>query len=362
MNLDRKMYEIYDGVKIYTGLTYMEDKTYNQSIKQLEEYNNNIFTELCPSILAVQGLISNISINQEDFIKKAFKPSHPIISICNNYGEIYSEKYEELHDIKSNIEYKDHSIEIKDEQGNHTGWKKLQGCGKYMNSQVTFHLIYEEKDYKIRVFQNGVIHIPGIIDPTMRSLTKACKFVIDYLRELLNNNDINLIEIRAVMRNYKCKLINQELIVDLHTLYDIIQEEEKKHSDINKYISYLYDDLPKSIKQKALKYVGKVNIMNIAEVAINNQKGCYLSVKINKPVSTRKTDNKCTINMFNSGKLNFNGCNSELEAKELYLWVQNLYFKNSSRILININEIKNEYDKETVEFYENNPENFLYYI
>ena len=67
---------------------------------------------------------------------------------------------------------------------------------------------------------------------------------------------------------------------------------------------------------------------------------------------------KTTVKLLKKGKINFDGGNSEYEVKELYYWLEYIYYQYRKQILVEIASIKNEYDENAINSID--PSNFIY--
>jgi hypothetical protein len=78
--------------------------------------------------------------------------------------------------------------------------------------------------------------------------------------------------------------------------------------------------------------------MGIAEVRYNNDKIMSLIVKLYRPIPD-DMEKKHTINVYVSGKVNFDGGNSELEVMHIYYWLEYIFQKYESALLIHVDAI-----------------------
>ena len=88
--------------------------------------------------------------------------------------------------------------------------------------------------------------------------------------------------------------------------------------------------------------------MGIAEMSYNTDKAPCLIIKFCRPTCNNPNE-KTTVNLLKKGKLNFDGGNSQMEIRELYLWLSSIYKKYASEIIINIGDITNTYNSDTSE-------------
>jgi len=75
-----------------------------------------------------------------------------------------------------------------------------------------------------------------------------------------------------------------------------------------------------------------VSIFGISEINNNCERYPALIIKINRPIPSKK-DKKITIKIPSSGKINFDGGNSELEIMEIYHWLQYIFKKYNDYII-----------------------------
>jgi hypothetical protein len=336
-------YEILDGIKIYKGTTVETRKQYESNItylKSLVPYEDRLFTALQPSTLTAQGCMSNISFDESEIIHMLSEPTGSILMIGCNYGE------------KLNKEYKIPKVVKRSGRGRKPKPKpkskrRSQGSGKYFSSQITFLNRHPETDveYKIKLFRNGVFQVPGVKDPSMSDLIAPINILRDYLEYNFREN-VQVLNFMAVMRNYKARLQDVKWHVDLEKLEECINRE-KSYMSFMPYINYTLATLPESRKQKCMKFIGKTNPMNIAEISYNTDRCFCLILKFYRPMPGDK-DKKTTVKLLKKGKINFDGGNSELEVKELYYWLEYIYHKYKDDILVDVASIKNEYDESEI--------------
>ena len=84
---------------------------------------------------------------------------------------------------------------------------------------------------------------------------------------------------------------------------------------------------------------GTVNI-RIAYVIYNSERFSGLIIKFKRPIQHYTSpDKKVTIKVMMSGKINFDGGNSEIEIRELYYWIKNFFCSVRDKIFVNINNV-----------------------
>lgn len=326
------------GIKIYSGTTQESRARYLRSLKYLKSIDTKkkIFVKPQPSTLTAQGLMSNISFDEKDVIDTLSDPTGDIMLIGCNFGE------------KLNPEYQIPQVQRKSGRGRKPKPKvktkrRSQGNGKYFSSQITFIIRHpvSKINYKIKLFRNGVFQVPGVKDPSMIDLIAPVNILKDYLAYNFGE-DVQIMNFMAVMRNYKARVIDENFRVDLNYLEDIINFY-KAHKLFDPFIKRELHPLPKKLQSKAMKFIGKSNLMNIAEINYNTDKCFCLNIKFYRPMPN-DPKKKTTVKLLKKGKINFDGGNSEYEMLELYYWLKYLYSTFSDEILVDIRQITNTYN------------------
>jgi hypothetical protein len=136
----------------------------------------------------------------------------------------------------------------------------------------------------------------------------------------------------AVMRNYKCRLVDENSLVNLEKLEKIIEIEKHNSYDVlfNSLLQHYTDKQTKTIKDMITNY----NPMGIAEVTYNTDRCLCLIIKFYRPNKKNPTK-KTTVKLLKKGKINFDGGNSEQEIEDLYYWFMYLYIKYHKEIIVN---------------------------
>jgi hypothetical protein len=150
----------------------------------------------------------------------------------------------------------------------------------------------------------------------------------------------------AVMRNYKTRLINQRLHVDLDRLERLVQQE-KGDPEGNLVASLAIKKVGcEKAEELIYEFIGPHhNYMGIAEITYNNDRCLSLTIKFHRPAPANPKK-KITMKILRRGKINFDGGNSELEIRELFVWAKYIYTKYSE-VLEDTDNIKNEYDSDS---------------
>jgi len=261
--------------------------------------------------------------------------------------------------------------------------RKIQGSGAYFSSQITFYIYnhHNDKVTKLKVFRNGRFQIPGGLMPDMSDLINEIKTLQLYFNHILYANSsesdikaasinaevngdntkdtnaeingdtdsevkVNIIYAISVMRNYISRIINipgDTRTIMLQKLEDIFCFEKTMQANANKshYIELFNKlQLPSFIEHKIYNYCN-TGFYAISEISFNSERYSGLLIKFSRPIPDNPTK-KITVKILSSGKINFDGCTSELEVNEIYYWLQYIFNKYWSEIIYDSAEKINE--------------------
>lgn len=214
--------------------------------------------------------------------------------------------------------------------------RKKQGTGMYFSSMVQVD-IYNDlngKLSKIKLFRNGGFQVPGCKYPDMRDLMKPL-FVVKNYWNFTEETPTEVSYMLSNMRNYKCLLKDDTLTILVNRLEDILHFEKEMplpNMDNYEYFKILEAfNLPIKFNETIFKYVN-FSFFTISEINNNPERYPGLLVKFNRPIPS-KANKKLTIKILSSGKINFDGGNSELEVYELYYWLQYIFTKYWNEII-----------------------------
>jgi hypothetical protein len=265
-----------------------------------------IFGTLYPSTLTAQGFLSNVNFEEKDLIH-AVEPLGRIKKITCNYGEAYNTNFKDMV-IKKKQTNRGRKPKVKKRNV-----RKNQGNGKYFNSQITFwvqSLKILTKYYKIKLFRNGTIEIPGGLEPSMDDVNIA----VEVVREAMENclvEDVRVLELYSIMRNYKFETVAEDIRINISVLYQIfITAHQNKCQSVN----------------------------NITEIKYNIERYPGLIIKFATPIP-RNPRKQTTIKMFQSGKVNIDGAISEECAWYYYNWINDFYVTHEDAILYTPNKV-----------------------
>lgn len=341
--LNMGYYKYIQGIKIYEGTTVSIKK---DTLSRIEFFRHTpcvLFTSLEPSTLTAKGRFTNVKFVEKKLIERVTIPDGSnILKIGCNYGEVFNAappyKQPKKKEKTSNRGRK---------RKKKISTRKIQGSGKYFSSQIQA-LVYNEmakKALKIKIFRTGVFQVPGIYDTDMLDLIKPTQDLKTWLRYTFNDDTIGIEYFISVMRNYKCRFKNpgKKLLLDEMKVALLAEKDNEVYS--NDIRSALKNIFP--FYSIIADYVGS-NFMSIAEVHYKPERYFGLMIKFRRPVPWN-TEKKTTIKILSSGKINFDGCNSELEALELYYWLCQFIEKNSGTIVYDPDEYESEDSSEASE-------------
>jgi hypothetical protein len=330
---DMLNYEIFDGIKIYTGTTEYSKRQLDSRINRYQQdlKTNKILTELLPSTLTAKGTFNNVSFNEEDIIEMLTKPvGGYILSIGCNYGVIINPSPDYTSPPKK-IRTSKRGRKPKNKPKSK---RKLQGSGKYFSSQITFEIYNasNKKIYKIKLFRNGGFQVPGVNKPDMSDLIAPIIILRNYLRDEFMDETIDVQYFISVMRNYICKIANSNVLIRLNELETLLKNFKEADSTID--IDELCSEFDTTMLEEIKKYMGSENnnTIGIAEIQNNCERYFGLILKFHRPVPW-KMNKRTTIKVLRSGKINIDGGNSIEEGLELYYWIEDLFTKYKSTIL-----------------------------
>ena len=380
---------VINGVTVYDGSLLKDEEIHKKCIEYYKskiDKKNFILNTMIPGTVTVQGRFNIPVFNEEELIKLLVKPTGTsIIQIKCNYGTLLNDNFK---DYGKNKKPKKAKVEK-------TNKRKKQGNGDCFNSQITFNILSNATEYKIKMFRNGTITIPGVKKPDLSDIIPALKLQIEYLKQRFHNVSIEFL--KPLMRNYKIDLIDSNYALDIDELKHVINSH-KYHGRI-----LLAKHLPKDVLDilDCHNCLSNFNIMNIAEVSLQTDKSFILNIKFNRhmvqmihddnvEVEPEESDSEsqhsdsdsdsdlesqdeieeehkdehkdeksydlkldkdrqATIKAHKTGKINIDGCVSIYDAQELFYWLNYVLYKNP-HVLINKKEIQNVSETETSDY------------
>jgi hypothetical protein len=219
---------------------------------------NLIFTPLEISTCSVDGHISGLKFDVEGIIDMLSCTGN-ITNIDCNYGHLTNPDFPEPVKVKKSNRGRKKKERVKKQ-------RKIQGDGSCFNSQITFSVIGTHnrkipllkgntrdyivkklddetesitKKYKIKIFCNGSVTIPGILTEDMSDVKGPLEEVRKYLSTVMLT-DFPLDYLRPDMKNYKFKTLGSS--IDIRKLCSYFSSKftsliNTSFSDIVEYLS-----------------------------------------------------------------------------------------------------------------------------
>lgn len=271
-------------------------------------------SDLILSTITVEAKISNINFKEKELIELlSLEDKSDIIKIGCNFNEYISDTYLELTKPvkKSNRGRKKKVKPLSN--------RKVQGNGKYFNSQITFTVldsIDKNKFYHLKLFTNGTIQIPYVCNENIEIIKPIINIIINKIENLKNikvNSDenIEIVYIKSIMRNYKFNLIEPEIYIDLYKFQNILLNYKNEQNDLDIYKLY-------NLELSLIKFFPE------------RYTGIILKFKTPIPENQNKLT---TVKIFSSGKINIDGSNSLIESNNIKEIILYLLKKNKEIIL-----------------------------
>lgn len=261
------------------------------------DYNGTIIDIIKPSTITIGGLFTNIVLNEKTDVIK-FTAVEPIVQIGSNYGELFADGYKPP-EKKIKTSKRGRKPKLKEPK------KRIQGTGKYFNSQITFVIrsqMDNNKLYKFKVFRNGKFQVPGVLSSNQDDIKLPIQLLQQYFSEVYLNK-VDVIETVVQMRNCKTKLSDSELSINTLALGAIISKE--------------------------MKGVNDMHINNVEyQTAQNSSK---VVVKFLRP--TKDKPNKQTTLKILKQKINFEGAVGFDGVNDIYLWLNDLLLDNYYQVI-----------------------------
>jgi hypothetical protein len=289
---------------------------------------NDYFSDLILSTITVEAKISNIAFKEKELIEylSLDKNTHlDIIKIGCNYKEYITDKYLELtKPIKKSNRGRKKKIKP-------VSNRKIQGNGKYFNSQITFTIldsIDKTKMYHLKLFTNGTIQIPYVCNENIEIIRPIIELVINSINNInyikLNTNEnIEIIYIKSIMRNYKFNIIDTNSYIDLNKFQNILlnykQYQLDKKNNFQDNNNYDYNLL---------------NSLELSMIKCNFERYTGIILKFKTPI-VDNNNKLTTVKIFSSGKINIDGSNNKVESNNIFNIISSLIYHNQNEIIYN---------------------------
>lgn len=300
-----------------------------EECKYLSYPEKIVMNELKLSLITGEGYINNISYKEKDVIG-VFKLTDKIVRIVSNFGDILSsDKYEEINNKKK----KPVKISIDNKKRGRKPVPKVKkqrkklGEERVFHSQVEFFYYDDKRDviYRIKLFVNGIIQVPGVIDEDFNDIKELLDYFVMYVNNINEikidpEEECKLIYTMSNMRNYATKLLfngnESPFKVDLKELNNILGRYKEEDSCEFKLFLINFSMEDSSIKIKFLTPLPQFNQDMITKYKPNYKK------------KIRQT----TVIIFNSCKINVLGSNAKKEVQTILDYLMNIFLKHKEEL------------------------------
>ncbi len=260
------------------------------------------------TMYTVKAKFANIDFHEQELIKWV-EPTKTVVRIGSNYGEKNHETY--VPPVKAQPQSKRgrrKKIKV-------VKYRKRNGNGKYMNSQISFYVnskFINGKIFKMKLFRTGTIQIPGVTSDNLEDI----HFIINEVRLVLvdalgcDDDEIYLEKIQdkellVTLKNYKWAIQDTKWIIDrdrmINSVQDIISgKTPDKKIEIE------------SIKYRVVKYPGVLFA-----------------------IRTKGYDNYACIRIFKSGKINLS-LRKDIDntiAEDIRDWTERFFNANINKFI-----------------------------
>ena len=235
--------------------------------------------------------------------------------------------------------------------------RKIQGNGKYFNSQITFTIldpINDKKFYHLKLYTNGTIQITYVCYEDINLIKPIIDLVISIIKPIDSiqvdlNEEIKIVYLKSIMRNYKFNIIEDNIFIDLNKFKTLLlnfknyqlehinkqSETETKQSEIKQSDTETKQSEIKQYFQDNTDYDYELLLqLEIGLIKCNFEKYTGIIVKFKTPLPD-KVDKLTTVKIFSSGKINIDGSNNFEESSVIKQIISSLIFNNKAEILYN---------------------------
>ncbi len=308
---DKNSYEFFKKNKL--NLNLKDNFKNNETFKENDIMLN--LNAVTLTLITSEGYISNISYIEKEFIKTV-KLSKRIIKIQSNYGDIL---------INANFDHLLNVKEIKPKRGRKPIDKKKtkrkqQGEERGFHSQIEFFFYNPDinnKIFRIKLFVNGRIQIPGVKNEKFEDVQKIIAYFIRYINKFKEikvdkTKKCEFKYITSVMENYKTniEILNPSLLKSKVNLdFEILKKLFDSYKDV---LQCKYE-----ISVINHSYESPRFIIKFKTPIPENKKAIF---EIYKP-NYKKKNKETTLILFASGKININGGNNRIESTEIIEYV-----------------------------------------
>lgn len=283
-------------------------------------YETYLFTDPINTTNTTSGLLTNVEFHEEELITRVWPDDRIVVYRCNYGKEVYIGYTEPVPVKKTNRGRKKKEKKKKP--------RKKQGNGTDFNSQMTFivrSLTSDAPDgivpadalvYKIKVFRNGKIQLPGLQRESSDDAIECARVVTNELNQLLHNGEplTTIAYLNPVMKNYRIRVKLETLglpgtaIVSLAAIKQILVAER---ADPN-------PDAPPHPVIFNVKY---------------DDGETKLSVKFSTPIPSKATK-KTRVNLMTRGKINILGAFDAADTYQICDYIHWIFEEYFDRVVI----------------------------
>lgn len=266
---------------------------------QPSDYSGCIIEPIKPSTITIGCVFTNIAMHEErDIAKFREWVRDPIVKIGSNFGEWFAPDY---------------SDPVRPPKMSKRGRKpkpkkaktRIQGSGKYFNSQITSFvrsLRNPKKIYKIKKFRNGKAQVPGVLEGDMVDIDEPLAHVAAMLSSVFGVT----VEIRdkvVQMRNCKTILSDSALVINTNALGRLIEAEKRGENEM---------------RISSVEYMSAQNSSKVV-------------VKFSRPTKDKATK-KTTLKILKQ-KINIEGAVGKDGVDEIYNWLNDFLLDNYYQVI-----------------------------
>lgn len=272
-----------------------------KKIRDPSKYLGYVLEPLQNSTMTVSGIFTNTFLDEKKDVERfRDKFDYPIVKIGSNFCELLAPGYVEpkKKEKKSNRGRKPAEPKKK---------KRIQGSGKYFNSQTTFETfstLLEGKRYYVKVFRNGMFQAPGVLSDGADDVAGALQAIKDVLQSVLAPEKPIEIEYKGEqMINKKTILKSKKLRILIYRLGHLLSNEQSGNNPMNIH-----------------------NVNYITAEATNR-----IIVQFSRPSATNP-QKKTTMKILRQ-KINIEGAVSQDDIVKIYKWINNFIISHYSEVI-----------------------------
>lgn len=279
-----------------------------------------LFSQHEITTISIESKINGVANQHEKNLPSLSELNECVVFVGSNFDEKRHHSYPES--SPQNIENKSKRGRKPKEIPASKKVRKIQGNGKYMNSQTSYYVKSQTtpgKIYKAKVFRNGSVQIPGIrmsdMSDGINALIEIKKVVYKAINYTPTPEDLENKNIRITMRNYRWKFVNDnEKILNIDTLLTELTNIANGNPMNNKQTSIL------------------PGILDMHDIKYNPERFQGLVFRIR---SSNEKDNT-SIKIFKSGKVNISTKENTDNVEFIKSWIET--FINTSNGVLTIDK------------------------